>query len=757
MNERPPSGVPGEHHETAERPEGPLTFVNFIRQLAERPESEQEDIFRDLRRRRQVNSYDRGGDSLFIDDAIVELFEQGDIELASRLINPSYSESAPLQRAVIRHYEDDEKASAALSAINEIVAQKIKVFSERLHVHLSEIDPAVAEALTAELRTGVADPESALEVSPAFWANFPTLPDVAQWAVLNTPGSLENAVDAVKELKRSGLLEHAREFIQPTTALLPAERGAYLASAREAIQSFKANYPDLPLGRFEMALLAGHREPHAALELATRTFPDVQAPLAISFLNSALSMLDPRADNPPVSVPEDIAAILPELNEAFRWADMPSSDIPLMISEALKLGPEAIKTVLPHFIKSMSEISGLTEQLNASLGMHHTFNDRGINTIQLSNKELTTILQGKLSPREAMERLDRFAGKRYAANRHYDLIKTFLTDVRDDPEGLRRKPGEPLSAKIERRGLDKYFEGLGIPKGLQDELFRAWISFSPIDYAFSEYSKNEVKALTDSEIDKSAFIATKVFYEQIAAVQDYCEQYGTAELIELNDIFGIVNFTRGTPEQFHNQLLRWKDSKEPVKNINVAATEDHNFAFGNTADGLFFASFGEEGSFYFEVSTIAELSRAFVQVGARERAAGREPLERSEVQNVIISGHGEPRAITLSRNSKLNIENFAVAAYARHQFAEKGGTVRANDYSQYIGNAYRIILHACSAGKEIPESINISQVLHVEYNVPVEAAPRDASGYRLNEGGDVAYKVSGESGDSIYIDSVRHE
>ena len=311
--------------------------------------------------------------------------------------------------------------------------------------------------------------------------------------------------------------------------------------------------------------------------------------------------------------------------------------------------------------------------------------------------------------------------------------------------------------RMERRGLDKCFDSLGIPKKMQTDLFEAWMSYSPVGFAYAEYKKENVKDLTDGEIERVSLVTTKVFYEQLTAVQHYCEQYGTTELIELNDIFGIVNFTRGTAEQFHSQLLRWKDTEEAVRNINVAAAEDHNFSFGETADGLFFASFGEEGSFYFEASTIAELSRAFVQVGTRERAAGREPSEQSEVQNVIISGHGEPRAIELSWGNLINIENFATAAHARHQFAEKGGKVRANDYSQYIGNAYRIILHACSAGKEIPESINISQVLHTEYGVPVEASPRDSSGYRVNERGRVGYGMMDKNDDFVYVEGVRHE
>lgn len=489
----------------------------------------------------------------------------------------------------------------------------------------------------------------------------------------------------------------------------------------------------------------------------------MQPTVALSFLNSELGMVDLDAGNAPTDLPAEITAILPDLNEAFRKAGVSSYEAPLLVREALELGPEAIHTIFPNFIKLMGETADFREKINTSFGMvNATINERGIDALHFYEDEFRAILlpENKLDEGETGRRLDRFAMKQYAANKHYELIKVFLEEIRDEERGD-AKPPEPdtypsTADRIKNRGLDKYFDELGIPEGLRTKLFDAWMSYSAIGHALRQYEKSQVKDLTDEEIEMASLQAARIFYEQLTAMQHYCEQYGSAELIELNEIFGIVDFTRGSAEQFHDQLLRWRNPELSVKNINLAATEDHNFAFGNTAN-LFFTSFGEDGSFYFEASSIPELSRAFVQVGTRERNAGREPIENSEVRNVVISGHGGPKGIALSRGNSVNIENFAQAAQGRHQLIDRHGNARPNDYSQHIGMSYRVILHACSAGKEVPESINLSQVLHREYGVPIEASSRVMAGYRVSEAGNIMYRVPSENGEYVYSDGVRYE
>ena len=768
MNEQLPVSTPDLDSESTELPESTI-LANAIKDILQQPPEEQEVLIKDLRRRRRLNDYERSDESILIDDAIIELFSRGEVELASRLVIPSYSERGPLEKAILRRYNDDDEAATALTTVTTIMIEKTQVLSEQIHDHLEGISPEIINELAAELKSGVSDPESALEVSPEFWAGFFDLPETARDAILHTSGPLSRAVETIGALEEGGLLEYAKEFMRPALALSPQDRGEYIASASEAIRGFTTNYPELSLSRFEISLLASHRAPHVALELAIRSFPSKLPSTALNFLNSELGIIDQDIDAEPSIIPQEVIALLPDLNEAMRNVGVSSYEAPRATGECLKLGAEAFETILPDFIKSIEETSMLREGLTMYSGASsESINARTINSIQFAGEELRAIFipGDRLDTEEKIRHLQRFAAKQHAVNRDYELTKDFLHRIRNsalaeangqtDPEA--NSSSSSIEEKIERRGLDRYFDGLGIPKELQVKLFDSWMSYAPAGFALSQYNKKNVKDLTDVEIEISSIQTTKVFYEQLTAVQQYCEQYSTEELIELHDIFGIVHFTRGSAEQLHDQLLRWKDLESPVKNINVAATDDYNFAFGNTAK-VFFESFGEEGSFYFEAPTIPRLSRAFVQVGARERAAGREPSEASQVQNVVISGHGEPVSIELSYGNSINIKNFAEAAHARQQFAEIDSKARLepNDYSQYIGHSYRIILHACSTGKEMPESLNISRVLNIEYGVPVDASPLDSSGYNISEKGNVSYKVSNENGDQILVDSVRHE
>jgi hypothetical protein len=253
-------------------------------------------------------------------------------------------------------------------------------------------------------------------------------------------------------------------------------------------------------------------------------------------------------------------------------------------------------------------------------------------------------------------------------------------------------------------------------------------------------------------------------------VQEYQETYGTGELLALHNTFGIVNFTRGTGEQFHNQMLRWnglyknkqgdlakhKTMPRP-RNVLVAATDDHNGAFGKAAE-KFFDDFGESGSFYFEASSKAELSRAIVKVGDRERQAGRDPMQDPSVRNVIVAGHGAPDIIQLSRFDTFDLEAYVAAMMGMNKLNDLGGNAVPNEYSRHLGNLYRVILHACSTGRAVPVAMNISQMIHAVTGAPVESPPADSYGYNYTRStGKVRFKVKNAQGEIVPVNSVRHE
>ncbi len=752
---------------TEVRPESLTTesIADELKLAVDLSPEEQEQFFQDIIHRRRLNDFSRhhSDDSMMIDDAIVRLVEEGDNELAARLITPSFRENDALHDAVRRCYPEAVETSEAVTHVIEGIArQKSEEFTTRFREYLSGVDSDIVEDVLVGVRVAAANPESALEVPPVFWEQFHTMPEELKDVVLGVNGRLTSAVEAVRVLDQGGLLEYAKTLVAPAAALPPAERESYVVSAGRAIRALEMRDSDSSSSLYphELASLACFRDPQAALDLAMKAFPRQQLPDALSCLATELSA---RGDDERAQlfvIPEDIADILPGFNEAFRRLGMSLYEYAFLAKKILALQPDASRTIVPDMIDAIAETVPLREHMSIYREKNNDIHVRSLASLFYSNKELTAILQNdeELSEVQIAQRLARFAMKQRAAGKEYHFVREFLGNVR---EAERRKEEPELevsgsqeapdyAAMMERRGLDEFFDGLGLPRELAVKFFETWKSYSPIHYALGYDRKKEIKDLTDGALDKAALRTAEVLHEQLTALQTYCERYGTDEVLEIYETFGILNFTRGTAEQFHDQLMRWKDSSQPVENIHVAATEDYNFAFGNAAS-TFFTFFGEKGSFYFEAPTLRRLSQAFVQAGNRERMAGRNPEVESSVHNIVISGHGEPTGVTLSEGNILDVE-----AYARAELNAGLLKTKINNYRRHLGNAYRIILNACSAGKNIPEAINISQLLHSVYGMPVEAAPEDSYGYSVDALGNVSYRVKNDRGDIEPVESVRH-
>jgi hypothetical protein len=250
-------------------------------------------------------------------------------------------------------------------------------------------------------------------------------------------------------------------------------------------------------------------------------------------------------------------------------------------------------------------------------------------------------------------------------------------------------------------------------------------------------------------------------------MQDFVKEYGVEELVQINEIFGTLNFARYTPGYLHEQLERWNNPDEVVKSVAFTAHLDHNGAFGGPLlddkdestkkfrDDDMATKFGPEGLFCFEGGSFEDARRAAVRVAQRERRAGRQP----DVKTAVIYGHANPRGIHLG--FRHDGEGRRVVHEETGGRIPEGITVKSLESAyenhtkvqlvvqQLLGPNCRFIFSACSAGG-VPKPLegdehqgvrrNLGETFSIVYGLRVDASPVVSYGFIVEPNGDVMYE-----------------
>jgi hypothetical protein len=771
----------------------PELVADQARQAALLPEEEQEEAFAALRLARKLSDYqaDRDETSNTIGEGIILLLENGEEKLASRLITPSVDEDMQLDAALRRRHPGAFlQGDATYETLTRVRNEKREAFNKRFRDHLKSLPDELYEDIMFEVRIGAADPEGALDVPSSFWGNFMQLPYEMQHAVLKNPSRMSVAVETFQQIGHSGLLEHTAQLLPILSAMDGAVRESTLTSLSNIRRELQQLEPPVELGGYDMSVLTRYRNPRQAIMLARELFPNES-------VGGALSSMDYELDNDHTNlqpgqlfeIPRGIAAALPTLHEALGAIGVSSHQLTSYVRGITRLQRETGWSMAGPLSRTLIQVAEILPS--------HVLNYEETLSHQTILKTLYRILERPegVDGEEVVGQLDLYLNRLDAMVKHYQYAKLYMEEEREaDQNATEAKEDSPTPADIlndtpelsdtekkeraklqykkmiRNRSLGAYFDELGIPEEMATKMFGAWQSYDEIYNVFKAEGIDRSKDLTDEMIAKAALDTASRLYKNLSAVQEYQETYGTGELLALHNTFGIVHFRRGTGEQFHNQMLRWnglyrnkrgdlakhKTMPRP-RNVMVAGIHDHNGAFDKAA-AKFFGDFGENGSFYFEASTKAELSRAIVKVGDRERQAGRDPLQNPSVRNLIVAGHGSPESLQLDAYDLLDLESYVVAMMGMNKLNDLGGNAVPNDYSRHLGNLYRVILHACSAGRAVPVAMNISQMIHAATGAPVESSPEDSYGYEYTRRtGKVRFRVKNEEGKIVPVNSVRHE
>jgi len=795
-----PGGASPSAEQAAPQREPAEVIADQIRQAALLPPEEQTAAFAALRLGRQINvTYERNDETaLATDDAIILLVENGEDELAARLITPSLHESSVLDHALLRRHPDAFlQGDPIYDKLEQIRIEKSAELKEQFRAHMAGMPSEDVDRLLMKIRYSAADPDSALEAPASFWHSIQAMPEEAQSHIIGMPTPLNEAAEALPHISHGGLLRYAKELL-PTVMAIKNEtaRDAFITSLSNIVREMQQLDPPVELTGHTLQTLSRYRDPQQAMTLARNLTPNEHPNKALTELDYQLGRDGLKLQPDQLyKIPETIAAALPHLYETLNTLGVPSYMRGYTVRALNLLQQEVNWPVTGELTVALTKILQIQ-----NVDPSDPFMWPSPFQVEML-KELNDILAPRIQneradPNETVFNLEMFMTKMNAAFKHYMFVKEAMEKARSkatygsdevepnfigdagDAETTKETTADKEEKwirqnllKIRRHSLGVFFDNLGIPEKISVKMFGAWDSYDPIIriIGYPEDPKEEqklVKAITDEQIADAALHSANRLYARLNAVQEYQKAYGTEELLDLHNTFGIVHFSRAPARQFHNQMLRWNGQvqdengtitdtgvKEPAVNMNVACTDDHNDAFSEIA-GKFFADFGEEGSFYFEASKRKDVSRAIVKVGDRERAAGRNPEEDSFMEIVMVSGHGSPRTVQLGPFEEINLAAYTQAMLGMNKLNDMGGNAVPNDYSRHIGHGYRVILNACSAGKKVVLSINISEMINATTGAPVEASPEDSYGYIYNKDtGEVKFRIMNEAGQIVPVDS----
>jgi hypothetical protein len=325
---------------------------------------------------------------------------------------------------------------------------------------------------------------------------------------------------------------------------------------------------------------------------------------------------------------------------------------------------------------------------------------------------------------------------------------------------------------------------VGATEKMAAKMYSSWMMLGGAEYV-AELHGVMPQDFSDEHIELASDIHARMTLERLAAVKLFVARHGPAELASIHGIFRTVDFTRYADGQLHRQLERWNDPQEPVLNLSASSMVDPTDAL-STAGIKAVERFGEYGEFAFEVGSKAELRQMAVRVWEREVAAGRDPLVNPALKNLVLTMHGSPLGLELGvvlnednhvgydaqgylLFNELSVEDYARAAAGRRALTNDSQSrpiVRPNDYSQYLGSSYRIILEACEPAGPIeapkagesavePEALNnIARNIYEAHGVAVEAHSEVVTGFVIEPDGKVFFEIEGTGRDARHHPST---
>lgn len=607
------------------------------------------------------------------------------------------------------------------------MGKKLAGFTNDVHARAPQLSEEEARDLASKLAVRHDHPESILDVPTAFWDNFQRYSPEVQSVFLNSKQPLERTAETLHILASHGLLSQAGTLLDTI-----AQRGDMAEQEALAASLARLTREQPDLSDSSLRTLASVRNPEAAFALACKYKPEASrygAYTPASPTDQAVSTLHvlalQRPDiQPPYELTPMMDTILRATNE-LRHYGIESYQVMHYASGGMLEGSPDEAAAFNALLDTMSNWRttwGSTHPLGHPAEM-----------VEGISKELHELIAKGYEASGLYE----LQHKTAALQQIYELTQKRLIQYQ---EGV---PPENLELGDSNKGgnlsqLKEVLKDLKIPHELLVKLFRSWMAYDEINVAKRWSEKVEFDDIRQSVVND----AMSTIYRHITNTQEYVKQYGSEELVELNKVFGIVNLNRATPEEFHDQLLRWKDPKVVIKNLELANTDaDWNGAFSSAATDLF-EMFGREGSFYFEVGTAADVGRALVQAGAREHQAGRNPAENPTLENLIIAGHGNPEGIVLSYGHRINVQAYDRAAAGQKKLNKNRVKARFNDYVKHLGNKYRVILQACSTNGKSMYSMNISQRMELAHKVrDMQAPTANSAGFTLNEDNEVIFNL----------------
>lgn len=259
---------------------------------------------------------------------------------------------------------------------------------------------------------------------------------------------------------------------------------------------------------------------------------------------------------------------------------------------------------------------------------------------------------------------------------------------------LAKLGSRPSSAEFFPLLADKV-KTFGFSEEETDRIISAWASFSAFKTA--DMKPGDKAIAPDTVLDAVSDQAQNTEREILALVE-YASLYGDAEATQLHQTFGIRHFSRYEHKQLHGQLVSWNAGEDLPEHIVVVAEEDWNGAFASPKrwrtmfDGDIWPEdqSSQLGIYFFEAASGKDVAEVAVDIGNRERQAGRDPLDVDPVKTFTIAAHGSSGSLFFSSK-----KGGRVLSQDYEQTLKSEADISENDYKKHLGKDFEVILYAC--------------------------------------------------------------
>lgn len=731
-----------------------------------------------------------------LDRVAVLLLREGHDELVSDLLSCSKNELDTIGWRVDELVEDADKNAAIKQRFQKILEEKQAIVQNQL------MQNGASEQVAQSIINQVGLPERALEISPEFWALFPTLSYDVQKILYSQWGNPEIIATQITAIHEVGLDSFADLLVRNLNKTESQdESSGYLFSAkklyevllqdpiferesRERDYAFTGffDFAD-PLAAYQTARdLFGN--PKQAYDLRTYAYqlqnivhgyylaskPHIELnPDFISSWKNLVPLFSTlgdsniwteicadamrRLDNPDSFVQnfQKALPLLQKFNDQYpflRWIYKDLDDPQRYLAVFDRIQPLLsgnINVDVPKYLMEWLDQGNASEEqvtniLEAEERLHAY--DLSLNKIGLSNfRAFTQVLEGAQDETSARRFCENWKIQKECEDRYTEYVEHL-------PEGTWRS-----FAQIPRPDLQQLpnivgrFQELGIDQSTAQKMFQSWNTFS----AASRITYRDTEVASRSLTDHERRIAIEDHVERIGieirTMTQYADTYGQAELNELIQTFGLYNLSLYEIPNLHKQLVQWKSGETPITNIVINARTDWNSSSKNLGQDSIRALSDEEAVF-FEAESEVELAKALIAVGRHERQFGRDPIKTNAIKNILIHAHANAQGLALGPDGqKLDLKDYLDA---ERKNAKRNG--RVNDYRRHLGNNFRVLLQACSTAGETVDGINIANTMAEYHNAKVEGSPFITQGMlTINPDGSVTFSTTeGQIGSVAY-------